>query len=227
VLPPDTLVHGARFRLRWDALERNLLELPHAGFALGADLELYRRDRWSDHRFSNVAFERARTRDGIKLQAYFLVVAPVPGLSERHRVVARVHAGASPHDSLDRFSSFHLGGGPPAVESLDLSRHPYPGALVDSIRARNYTIATLEYRLEVLSFLYLHARATSAVVERAHRNRSGLVRYVREGLHAFSFAVTSGFFWSSTLYLEGAWDTGGVRDGDAGAVFLVVWAKSF
>lgn len=34
-LPPDTLVHGIQLRARYDSFSRNLMELPHAGWAGG------------------------------------------------------------------------------------------------------------------------------------------------------------------------------------------------
>lgn len=225
-LPPNTLVHGVHLRVRYDALRRNLLELPHEGVALGGDVEFARRDRWSDHRSSLVAFDGEKTRDFVKVSAYAVAATPIPLLPERHRALLHLHAGASPHDSLDRYSAFRLGGGPRPTESFDLARHPYPGAAFDQLYVRDYVIGTVEYRFEALFFLYVHVRGTMALLNHVVRGPGG-ARWVRDRAECFSAGITSGFVWSSSIYVEYAFDTGALRGGRAGHGVLLVWTKSF
>lgn len=73
-LPPDSLVHGLRFRARYDSFSRNLMELPHVGWAGGMDLELTRRDTWSDANYGGLDLSGDSTRDYVKFPA----ICPLP-----------------------------------------------------------------------------------------------------------------------------------------------------
>jgi len=86
----------------------------------------------------------------------------IPWLSGRHRFVGYLHGGVSPMGKLDRFSAFRAGGGPFPNETDDLYRLPYPGALFNDFPVSDYVVGTLEYRLELLFFMYLHLRGTFA-----------------------------------------------------------------
>jgi hypothetical protein len=233
--PPDTYAHGVRGRIRLDMVERNLFEMPHAGFALGADLELVRRDVWEDHGpigpDGERQFTERDTRDYGRIGGYLLGAFGLPFLSERHRLVAQVHAGWGPRKRLDRFSAFRIGGGPQPTESSDLVRSPYPGAAFDQFFALDGVVTTLEYRLELLFFVYLHLRATYAWgrIPTYHNTTGppGQVRFVQRGGTSVSAGVTSGFLWDSSFYVEYAYDTGTVRGGEDGHTALVVWSKGF
>jgi hypothetical protein len=48
VVPQDTFELDGKLALRWDALERNLLELAHSGYALGFDASYGWRANWED-----------------------------------------------------------------------------------------------------------------------------------------------------------------------------------
>lgn len=227
-VPTDTTFHGPRLRLAWDALERNLLELPHLGLAGGADLAWRRRDRWRDYGLaSGRSVDADDTRDAATLSGYLLSALPVPGLDERHRLLLSAHGGFAFAGRLDRFTAFRLGGGPFPSEYRDLSRRVLPGAGFDLLPMERYAMATAEYRAELLFFLYAHLRVTyvqgrlatlASARERSERSVSGYVT---------SFALSSGFLWESQLYLEVAYDWSGVlRGGEEGATFLLQWSKS-
>jgi hypothetical protein len=225
-LPPSTFVHGFHFRVRYDSFLRNLMELPHAGWAGGLDLELMRRNRSEDHTFGGgTIFRGDKTRDYLKLSGYLMGAAGVPGLSERHRLIGFLNAGFAPSDTIDRFSAFRIGGGPFPTESDDLYRLMYPGALFNQFPVANYAIATLEYRLELLAFLYLHLRGTVAYAERPFYREQKL-DFTRDQSGAFTLGVTSGFFWDSQIYTEYAFDAGILRNGKSGSSFLILWSKS-
>lgn len=225
-LPPDTLEHGLHLRIRFDGLERNLLELPHSGVSAGADLELLRRDRWDDTVFTTFAYREKDSRDFLRAQAYVVAATGLPFLSERHRFVLSLHGGYSPPKDLDRFSVFRLGSGPVASESYDLARRPIPGLLFDQVRARDYLVSCIEYRFEALFFLFLHVRYTTAFANHLSAREDGSTRFVRQAGHSIATAVSSGFFLQSSLYLEYAFSTAQLRGRDGHSVLFVV-AKAF
>ena len=228
-IPTDTFFHGLRLRIRLDSFQRNIMELPHLGWAAGGDVELTRRDRWRDYDSParGITVRGDDTRDYIKLSAYLVAALPVPLLSERHRLVPTVHAGWAPYGDLDRFSAFQVGGGPLVSESYDLARNPIPGALFNQFPLDRYLITSLEYRLEVLFFFYVHLRATYVLGRVASLRGGGDLQDV-EGV-TLSTAVTTGFLWRSQLYVEYSYDVKGVlRGGDEqGHTVLLMWSKSF
>ncbi len=234
-VPPDTYVHGLHARVRLDMIERNILELPHAGFALGADFEFLRRDTWEDTGLFEAdgsrQFPERKTRDYMRVTAYAVLAGGVPWLSEKHRLLGQLHWAWAPHDTLDRHSAFRLGGGPQATEYGDLARSPYPAANFDQFPMHYGLIATVEYRYEVLFFLYLHLRLTLAYAKIPTFDGTGgppnATDFVTELGETYSVAVTSGFLWDSLIHLEVAYDTGSVRAGDDGVTVLVSWSKSF
>ncbi len=229
-LPPDTYVHGIRARVRYDGLLRNIMELPHKGWAWGGDLELTRRNKWSDSTFGDLVFSRQDTRDYLKFSGYVIGAMGIPGLSERHRFVGYLHGGVSPMGKLDRFSAFRAGGGPFPNESDDLYRLPYPGALFNNFNVTDYVIGTLEYRLQLAFFLYLHLRGTFAWG--GNRPNYATTKGLKLDLkssdgEAFSVGLTSGFIWKSQLYLEYSYDSKLLRNGTEGSSFMLLWSKSF
>ncbi|MGH7297416.1 MAG: hypothetical protein ACRELB_20940, partial [Polyangiaceae bacterium] len=225
-LPPDTYVHGARLRIRYDALTRNLLELPHEGIALGMDIDYLHRDRDRDFRFGTTVFKASQTRDVVKVSAYLVAATGIPGLSDRSRLVVYVHGGLSPLGEVDRFDSFRVGGGPFPSETDDLYRHPYPGALFNQVPASEYVLATVEYRLELLFFLYWSVRGTIGWGSEP-TFRTGHLDFTHATAQAISTGLTSGFLWNSELYLEVAYDTGEIRNGKDGSSVLFLWSKAF
>ena len=225
-LPPDTLVHGMRFRVRYDGLSRNLLELPHEGWAGGGDIELTRRNGWSDANYGGSNFSGESTRDYVKLSGYLMGAMRIPWLSERNRFLVSVYGGFAPGRNLDRFSAFRLGGGPFPNETDDLYRLAYPGAMFSQFPVTDYVVGTAEYRRELLFFLYLHLRGTFTWANRDILT-PGSLKFSDDHGEAFSAGLTTGFFWDSQLYLEYAHDTGLLRNGRSGESALVLWSKSF
>lgn len=225
MLPPDTFEHRLWLRLRFDSFDRNLMELPHRGFAWGTDFVIGRRDRWADHQFSPVfAFTREDTRDYLQVMGYATLAMPVPFLSERHRLLVSTHGGWSPSHNWDRFSAFRIGGGPPPSETDDLARQPFPGALFDQFIAEKYLLVSTEYRLELNFYLYLHVRGTLVW------GNFGLLETDKLDVvdfgSALSIGITSGFLWDSVVYLEYSLDDGFIRQGSSGHAVMLNWAKA-
>ena len=230
ILPPDTFFQGLRIRARYDGLRRNIMELPHEGWAAGGDFELTFRDTWSDSTFGNLIYSKNDTRKYLKLSGYLIGARSIPWLSERHRFVGYLHGGVSPVGKLDRFSAFRAGGGPFPNESDDLYRLPYPGALFNDFPVSDYVVGTLEYRYELLFFMYLHLRATFAwgANRPDYSDSEGLRLKLRSAdSEAFSAGLTTGFFYNSQLYLEYAYDNRFLRNGTSGSSFTLLWSKSF
>lgn len=229
-LPPDTYQHGLRLRVRYDGLLRNIMELPHQGVAWGGDLELTRRDKWSDSTFGDHLFTSGDTRDYLKFSGYVIGATAIPGLSDRHRFVGYLHGGVSPMGKLDRFSAFRAGGGPFPNESDDLYRLPYPGALFNNFGVTDYVVGTLEYRLQLAFFLYLHLRGSFAWGGNRpeYDTTQGLkLRLTSSDGQAFSVGLTSGFIADSQLYLEYSYDSKLLRNGRDGSSVMLLWSKSF
>lgn len=230
-LPPDTFVHGLNLRIRNDGMRRNIMELPHEGWAWGGDVKLTRRDRWSDSTFGNQLFTRTETRDYLKLSGYVIGAMGIPGLSDQNRFIWYLHGGGSPWGKLDRFSTFRAGGGPFPNETDDLYRMPYPGALYNNFPVSDYVVSTLEYRRELLFFLYLHLRGTFAWganrPDYTTLDKGLRLRLTSTDARAFSVGLTSGFIKDSQLYLEYAYDSKLLRNGTSGSSIMLLWSKSF
>ena len=228
----DTYTHGVLIQLRADAIQRNLLELPHWGWALGADVEFTRRDRWRAYGDPQLQVVDSKdTRDYWKLRLYAVLATPVPGLSERHRFLLQVHGALSPGSELDRFSGFRLDGGPVPTETQDLARAPFPGTSFNQFPIQDFLVATIEYRFEVLFFLFVHARFNIGLGNiPTLRGDAGpnQLTYQRKVGYSASAAVTSGFLFDSQIYTEIAYDfNGNLRGGTPGTSFLLLWSKAF
>jgi hypothetical protein len=225
-LPPDTLVHGPLFRVRYDGLRRNLMELPHSGLAAGMDAEFTRRDQWSDANYGGSIFKENETRDFIKLSGYLSTATGIPGLSEKNRLLFNFYGGFAPYGTLDRFSAYRIGGGPFPTESDDLYRQVYPGAMFNQFPASDYLIGSAEYRRELLFFLYLHLRGTFAWVRRDIFTTTRL-KFLENRGEAFSTGIDSGFLWESEISLDYSYDTSILRNGAAGTTITLLWSKGF
>jgi hypothetical protein len=225
-LPPDTYVNGLRLRIRYDGMRRNLFDLLHEGFAAGMDTEWVRRANWSDANYGGKVLSKDETQEFVKLSGYLMAATPVPGLSERNRMVFSFHGGTAYKGMLDRFSLFRIGGGPFANETDDLSRTPYPGAQFNQLPTSDYVVGTVEYRRELLPILYLHLRSTVAWADRDLLSSPQSLELDSGIGKAVSVGLTSGFPWDSEIYLEYSHDDGILRNGAQGDSVLLIWSKA-
>ncbi|MCM3875812.1 MAG: hypothetical protein NEA02_05265 [Thermoanaerobaculia bacterium] len=191
-------VHG---RVRADAFERNLLELPHGGFGAGLDAFWAHRAGWRDWGGGPSGPHAADgTRSWSAISGYALAALPVPFVSsERHRLLVSAYGGAG--SNLDRFSTLRLSGGSNAGDFESLSQPILPAAAFDEIATRGYGILNLEYRFEALFFLFLHARGTLARADRLRSDAQGRFVSRADWLNGVTVGLTSGFLWSSTIEL--------------------------
>jgi hypothetical protein len=226
MLPPDTVEHGPLFRVRYDGMRRNLMELPHRGMAAGLDAGYMRRNNWSDANYGGAVYREADTRDYLKLSGYVTVASGLPFLSEKNRLLTSLYGGVAPYGTLDRFSAFRIGGGPVPSESDDLARLVFPGAMFSQFPATDYLLGALEYRRELLPFLYLHLRGTYGRLTRTVFTDPQATSTTGYG-EAFTVGLTSGFLWKSELHVEYTYDTRFLRNGTRGGNVILLWSKSF
>lgn len=231
-LPRNTYEGRFHLRVRADAFERNILELPHRGWAAGLDAWASRRSRWED--WGDSVFGIQSGEEGASWQAvavYAAAAAGVPGVtSERHSLLASAYGGTGRH--LDRFSAFRLGGGSNAGDYESLSQPILPAAAFEEFFPSRYGIANLEYRYQALFFLYLQARGTVARLDRARFSSGGAVENETATFRAVTAAVTSGFLWDSSLEIAYSrnFDLFRQRNGSAkrgGGAFYFFWTKEF
>ena len=232
LLPRNTYEGRFHFRLRADAFERNILELPHRGWDAGLEAWAGRRSDWKD--WGGSAFGIQSGDEGASWRAvavYAAVAAGVPGVtSERHSLIGSAYAGTGRH--LDRFSSFRLGGGSNAGDFESASQPILPASGFDEFFCSHYGIANLEYRYQALFFLYLQARGTLARLDRMRFSSSGAIESETDTLRAITVAMTSGFVWDSSLEIAYSrnFDLLRQRSGVAkrgGGAFYFFWTKEF
>jgi len=225
LLPPNTLTYGARLRVRYDALRRNLLELPHRGFAAGCDLDYQARERWQD--LGTRQNSEPGNRDYLHLSGYLLAAAGVPGLSERDRLVASLQGGASYRNRGDRFNAYRLNGGPFSGEAEDIARPHYTGMVYDDILVSNYAVISAGYRRELCFFIYLTLAGSYLWADRASALEDGRVRFRETTALAGTASLDLAFFGNSSFNLGYAWDSGAVRNGRPGGGVSFTWNKLF
>lgn len=228
VLPPSTMLYGAKLRGRYDGMRRNILELPHTGMAAGFDLDYMYRNKWSDFgSIPEAVFSKSDTQNYFQATAYVMGVSGIPGLSEKNRIFFSVHAGATPRKTADRYNAISIGGGPLPNESDDLCRPDYPGTMFNQVLVSNYALAALEYRRELAFFLYLRLRETFIWAERAAVTDHNRFLFKSTTGAATTIGVDTGFFWDSSLYLGYSWDSGFIRNGKSGSGIILSWGKAF
>lgn len=213
VEPSDTFEGRARLRLRFDLMERNLLELAHRGVSAGGDAVYGYRSDWDD--WGRRAQEDASdTRDYVAVSGYVRGASGVPFVdSERHRLILTVHGGTG--DDLDRFSTFRLGGGPSGDEYDAVSRPLLPGAVIRELSADHYAIGLAEYRFEAIFFTYLSVRSSISYVDR-QRLRRGRIRHDDDTLFSIGGRITTGFVFRTQLQLDYNYNFDVIRRGDRG-----------
>jgi hypothetical protein len=228
MLPPETMLYGLKVRGRYDGMRRNLLELPHTGVAAGFDLDYMHRDRWSDFGTTpDALFTKSDTQNYLQFNGYLMAVGAVPGLSEKNRAFFSLHGGVTPRKSADRYNAITIGGGPLPIESDDLCRPMYPGAMFNQILVSDYAILALEFRRELAFFIYLHLRETLIWANRAAVTDFNVFTFRSSTGAATTVGLGSGFFWNSELYLGYSWDTGFIRNGKSGSGLILAWYKPF
>ena len=224
VVPPDTLLYGVKLRGRYDEMRRNLLELPHRGFAAGWDLDYLHRDKWRE---LEPASTGSGNRDYLQVTGYFVGACGIPGLSERDRLLITAYGGKTGQGSADRFNAFRINGGPFPGEEEDLARPHYTGIIYDGVLATSYATASLSYRRELAFFLYLSVVGSYIWAERATVQGVDQVVFRDRTGAAGTVSLDSGFLWNSSLYLAYTLENGFIRGGKSGHGLILTWNKLF
>lgn len=224
VAPPDTLLYGARLRGRYDGMRRNLLELPHTGFATGWDLDYIRRNKWRD---LTPAATGSNHRDYLQLSGYFVGVTGIPGLSERDRVLMSLYGGTTSENSADRFNAFRINGNSFPSEADDMARPHYAGLIYDDMPATKYAFASVAYRRELTFFLYLSLIGSYAWADRATVRDLDQVVFREKRAAAATVSIDMAFLWQSEIYLAYTWESGLIRGGRQGSGIALNWNKLF
>lgn len=229
--PSNSYEGRLHLRVRADTFTRNLLELPHEGWAAGLDAWAAHRAGWQDWGGGPTgAHAAADARAWTALSGFALATVPAPLANGKVRLTGALYAGTG--SNLDRFSAFRLSGGSNMGDYETLARPLLPAAGLDEIASRGYVIGSLEVRAEVAFFLFLHVRGTLASVDRAVRDASGAIVQRTDSPNALTLGLTSGFFWSTEIELYWSRNAALERREDGGfargrdAVFVSV-TKSF
>lgn len=219
VAPQDSFEGRVVLRMRWDAMERNLLELPHAGYALGSDVIYGFRTPWED--WGTPGTDRYYTanagRDYALVTGYAVGSSGVPFVdSDRHRLFASVHGGIG--DGLDRFSAPRLGGGPdPRGEEYgSLWRPVLPGAVTNEFYPEKYAVGVLAYRWEPVFFAHVSVGVAVGWLDRERRLGGGVIRQKEDVFTAAGARVTSGFLWETRLRVGYSYNFDVIRGGSFG-----------
>jgi len=227
IVPPDTMLYGAKLRGRYDGLRRNILELPHEGFAAGFDVDYTDRYHWSDTGIPGKGFStKDQTQQYAQGSAYFMGVGGIPGLSEKNRILASFHGGGMDKHSADRYNAFTIGGGPLQSETDDLYRPNYPGTMFNNIYVTDYALMAVEYRRELTFFMYFHLRGSFIWAHQAALSNTNQVVFKAADGQALTIGLDTAFFWDSEVYFDYSHDSGFVRNGAPGNSITLTWNKS-
>ena len=233
IVPNDTYEGRVHLRLRNDALERNLMEHPHRGYALGGDFFYGHRATW--RQWGGVAFGDPNTeqeRDYLLGSAYALAAGGIPGIaSERHRLILSFHGGIG--QDLDRFSTFRLPGRPTGYEWEALALPILPSVAFNELTPTRYAIVHATYRYEALFFLYPYIRGLYGLVEQPRFQPDGSIRNQMDPMPAVSGGVVSGAPWRSQIEVNYSYNFGIYGDRGGGPTvagrhgFFVFWSREF
>jgi len=233
VVPNDTYEGRIHLRLRNDALVRNLMELPHRGYAFGGDVLYGHRATWRP--WGGAVFDPPnvnRERDYLRGSVYAVVAGGIPFVhNERHRLIASLYGGIGQH--LDRFSAFRLPGRPTGYEWEALALPLLPSVAFNELFPSRYVMMHLVYRYEALFFFYPYIRGSWGLVEQPRFQPDGTIHNRMDSMPAISAGVISAAPWRSQIELNYSYNFGIYSDRGGGPPmagrhgFFVFWSKEF
>ncbi|WP_045223733.1 hypothetical protein [Methyloterricola oryzae] len=224
VLPKSTFELRNRLSFRYDAIERNILSLPHAGSAFGADFVYGYRANWADWGTPGLSFNGGEGQNYVNFNAYWVGAGGVPFVdSDRHRLVSWVHAGVG--HNLDRFSATRVGGGPSAMgmEFGSSAMPVLPGTSIWEFYPEHYAIGALEYRYELTWFSYLTAHGGVGYLDPYRPSSTGTLARSEELLPWMGARLSTGFLGDSMLMLDYAHSFNLVNEGTRGGNEIMLW----
>jgi hypothetical protein len=232
-VPSDTYEGRVHLRLRKDALQRNVMELPHRGYAFGGDFFYGHRATW--RQWGGVAFpppNAAQERDYLMGSVYAVTASGLPFInSERHRLMTSWYGGIG--KDLDRFSAFRLPGRPTGYEWEAIALPIMPSVAFNELFPTRYAIAHATYRYQALFFLYPYVRASYGFIEQPRFDPDGRIRYRTDPFPAVSGGLVSGAPFQSQIELNYSYNFGIYSDRAGGQPlpgrhgFFVFWSREF
>ncbi len=230
VVPENTFELREHLQLRWDALERNILSLPHEGFAFGCDLVHGNRSDWKNWGIDGSQLSNGG-KDYLSFTGYIMKAGGVPGLdSDRHRLLAAVYGGTG--YNLDRFSAPRIGGGdmPLGEEYGSTSDAVLPGAVIQEYFPKHYLFAVGEYRWEALFFTYLSLNGSAGWVDRLRQTGPDITDTTSKDnfFSSVGARLTTGFFLDSRMQLAYNYNFSEIRkDGRGGHEIVLHFSRDF
>jgi hypothetical protein len=229
-VPNDTYEGRIHGRIRWDALVRNLMELPHQGFSVGGDVIQGHRAHWGQWGGPPLNTPDVKKEQTYLLGSVYAVFASgVPYIeSDKHRLVTSLYGGIG--KDLDRFSTFRLPGRPTGYEWEAISLPIMPGVQFNELFPRHYAIASVTYRYEALFFLYPYVTATYGFVEQLRSTPQGIMA-VTDPMPALGGGIVTGAPWKSQIEINYSYnfgifrDPGGAPPTRGGNEIFLFWAK--
>ena len=217
VVPSNTFELRARLRARFDLFERNLLEMLHSGVGFGAEVVFGYRTAWTNWG-PDAANQAAPTRQWTIVRGYLQTATGLPfGVSERHRLLGSVHAGAG--FGVDRFSAPRLGGGIESDQYRTVPRPLVPGAALSEFYPERYVVMLGEYRYELAFFSFIGLRGSASYLD---RDRLGARPRESGWLLSLGTRLTTGFFFNSRLRVDYNYNFDVPRPGGSGGHELVL-----
>ena len=224
VLPKSTFELRNRLVFRYDSMERNILSLPHEGFAVGGDFVYGYRVNWADWGVPGNTFRKNDGQHYVNFNAYAVGAATVPFTNnERHKLVSWLSAGVG--HNLDRFSATRVGGGPNAMgmEYGSSAMPILPGTSIWEFYPQHYVIGALEYRYELSWFSYLTAHGGVGYLNPLRPTSTGALRISEELLPWMGARLSTGFIGDTMLMLDYAHSFNLVNEGARGGNEVMLW----
>ncbi len=224
VLPKSTFELRNRLVFRYDSIERNILSLPHQGFALGSDLTYGYRANWADWGTPENTFRKNNGQHYVSFNAYAVGVSNAPFLNdERHKIVSWLTVGLG--HNLDRFSVTRVGGGPNAMgmEYGSSAMPILPGTSIWEFYPDSYAIGALEYRYELSWFTYLTAHGGVGYLNPLRPTANNTLRESNELLPWMGARLSTGFVFDTMLMIDYAHSFNLVNAGKRSGNEIMLW----
>lgn len=224
VLPKSTFELRNRLTFRYDNIERNILSLPHQGFAVGSDFTYGYRANWADWGTPLNSYRKNDGQHYISFNAYAVGAFDAPFLkSDRHKIVSWLTAGVG--QNLDRFSATRVGGGPNAMGmEYGASAMPIlPGTSIWEFYPDHYAIAALEYRYELSWFTYLTAHGGVGYLNPLRPTLNNTIKESNELLPWMGTRLSTGFIFDTMLMIDYAHSFNLVNAKQRGGNEIMFW----
>jgi hypothetical protein len=226
VLPKSTFELRNRLMLRYDRMERNILSLPHKGYAFGANFVQGYRANWAGWGTPDNFYTKQQGQNYSIFTAYGVASGRLPLIDqERHRWVSWFTAGVG--HNVDRFNAPRVGGGPNAMgmEYGSSAMPMLPGTSIWGFYPEHYMIGAVEYRWELAWFSYLSAHTGVGWLDPYRATATGRIDRTEQLLPWIGARISTGFFGDTMLMLDYAHSFNNVNNGTRGTNEVMLWVS--